>query len=251
MARIQSLVIAQGALLAVLTSTAVNADGMPDFKTHVDIDTDQDGVSDYDDYCPHSPSGAKSWTKEAVALKHGEPTWVGCSGGADTARPGYAPVARPLEPTIFEKVAVLYASGSVPTGENMTGVNLGRCFNSKKPNAPVGKAVFLQGAVILSPDGPITGSVPAFKVYFIANRAYNAFDGIDSISQLESVLGESLEPNATLSPAHLEDQALVANFGTDVKNSARINGDYVVIKHVETAPPGLHYCYFFDKIMNP
>ena len=254
MVRISSVVLAQSILLVALSSTIAKADAAaPDFNAHVDMDSDGDGVSDYDDYCPHSPKGAKVWTKEAVDLKHGQANWVGCAGGADTAQPDYTPVKRPAEPTIYEKVAGLYAGGSIPTGDNLTGVSIGRCFNPSNPTVPSNKAVYLQGAVILSPDGPITGNVPAFSLYFLP-KPYGALDGIDSIAQLETVIGEGLDANSALNPAHLEDKALVASFrasngsGT---NSARINGEYLVLKHTEGANPAPYYCYFFHKIMNP
>ena len=157
--------------------------------------------------------------------------------------------------SIYEKIGNLYNGGSIPTADNMSGVMIGRCFESSAPTVPAKYLTYLQGAVILAPEGPITGDIIAYGMFFSGRAAYDALDAVNSIAELESVIGERLTPNRKLAPARTADLALFAPFASDrgtVKTWARLNGSYILVK--QTAPNGLdaaRYCYFFKKIMNP
>ena len=156
--------------------------------------------------------------------------------------------------TVYDKVAALYAGGTIPTSDNISGVSLGRCFNATNRDVPNPGAVFFQGAKILAPEGPITGDVLAFQISFNSKIAYNGLDAINSIAVLEQTIGESLTPNDQLPPAKLDDQGLLATIKDDsglIKNWVKLNGEYLVVKHTEPASSSPFYCYFFKKIMNP
>ena len=88
---------------AILLAVSVQAHAADPF-----IDTDSDGVADWEDYCPNTPAEAKVWTVEGVSKNKGNPRWVGCSEG-EAAKPGFVP------PTQKE---VLARRGVVPPTED-------------------------------------------------------------------------------------------------------------------------------------
>ena len=59
------------------------------------VDTDGDGVPDWEDYCPNTPPGKAVWTKEQLRALNLSPRFAGCIGGTVEAPvTGYEPPSR-------------------------------------------------------------------------------------------------------------------------------------------------------------
>ena len=59
-------------------------------RAEVFVDTDGDGVPDWQDNCPNAPPGKTVWTLETVKEAKGDPSWIGCAEG-EKSPAGYIP----------------------------------------------------------------------------------------------------------------------------------------------------------------
>ncbi len=181
-----------------------------------DPDHDGDGVSDYLDYCPNTPSDSASvWKQSDFESGKAQLIWVGCAGGLDSNKSGYTPPTRPENPSMFFQVDALLTMAVAPQllPENFEKViHIGRCYLEKEPNKALQIAFLVHRSTII--DGPLGGSALYFRGTLNRDLPANELD-LKSFAEVEEHI---LSTNVDLERLAARPSGLLYAVGRSAKN---------------------------------
>ena len=141
-------------LLAILFAVVSFTAG----ATEIFVDTDNDKVPDWEDYCPNTPPGKTVWTLETVKAAKGDPRWVGCT---ENERPPSASFVPPSRESVLAGFAASQRrqeeerKASLVRELDAFNRNLAYSFEQMAKSSPKSKALVYRKAALLIHANPV------------------------------------------------------------------------------------------------
>ncbi len=218
-------------------------------------DTDLDGVSNFDDYCPRTPAGRPVWKPADVTSGKAQLNWVGCIGGTiEVAARGFKPPTRPVPLDSATRAGNVEKWFNEAAGEkvlefaDLQGWHAGRCYSPASPDRTLGG---LMWSYTDDSDGPafdprriLWGNVSAFVTYF---DKMSAQDEADTLAYIRGIIPTMKENLTEVDSALCTSQAKLSIY---IRQKAGILYQKVTSDPGCTGSDGvpLNYCYFFKKV---